>query len=66
MSETDKKDLIQEVVDRLTYNGDEFIDALQEFLSHHPKKYEPEYNLGVIGETIREQKEAEKDNEADT
>src|SRR5688572_23676811 len=33
--------------DRLTYNGPEFTQALHEFLDLHPKKYEPEYNLGV-------------------
>lgn len=56
MSEAENKLLIQEVVDRLTYNGEEFRQALNEFLEAHPKKYEPEYNLGKIGETIREQR----------
>lgn len=56
MSESENKFLIQEVVDRLTYNGDEFRRALEDFLEAHPKKYEPEYNLGKIGETIREQR----------
>lgn len=61
MSIEDKKDIVQEVVDRLTYNGPEFTEALNEFLAQHPKKYEPEYNIGKIGETIRENRQSESD-----